>query len=463
MCQTSSVVQVTTRATSSGFQIGARQLHGFAAPRPPPVMPPGAMGPPRERAPPARAHVVAAENARAMNRERDALAFQARHERADEARRDGRAPSRASAPPEPPWARHDDTSATAPAPAAAPPLTRAQVPAALRVAAALHADGRDDDAVRVLVGILRPFPGEPKAIELLAAVAVARGVAPKPAGRPGADDTPRAPSAGAEASAAGVPVGVPVPDPPRPRFRIRQDPPRVLPPSPPREPPREPSAAAAAAARDVLAGVARRPSPPRWSRHERILLADRLPPPKPPPRAAAPPPPVTKAELDAELAAKRERLRRERDADVAAARLAAARALEEEAAEKAAAAARRMEMEYAHRDALREKQRSDDARFRAAFASTRDEDAAESRGESGVERPSGDDAGFHGDGDGDDFFPWIEVPERLGKRYEPRARAPPPFAARTEGEGDAREGSSPRTGKRYPPRRREPPPWAARK
>lgn len=422
-------------------------------------MPPGAMGPPRERAPPARAHVIAAENARAVNRERDALAFQERHERADEARRDGRAPTRASAPSEPPWARHDDTSASAPAPAAAPPLTRAQVPAALRVAAALHADDRNDDAERVLVGILRPFPNEHRAIELLAAVAVARGVAPKPAARSGTDDTPRAPSAGAEASADGVPV----PDPPRPRFRIRQDTPRVPPSSPPREPPREPSAAAAAAARDVLAGAARRPSPPRWSRHERILLADRLPPPKPLPRPAAPPPPVTKAELDAELAAKRERLRRERDADVAAARLAAAMALEEEAAEKAAEKARRLEMEYAHRDALREKQRGDDARFRAAFASTRDEDAAEPRSErpSGDGEPSRDDAGFHGDGD--DFFPWVEVPERLGKRYEPRARAPPPFAARTEGEGDARAGSSPRTGKRYPPRRREPPPWAARK
>ena len=83
------------------------------------------MGPPRERAPPARAHVIAAENARAVNRERDALAFQARHERADEARRDGRAPTRASAPSEPPWARHDDTSASAPAPAAAPPDPRA--------------------------------------------------------------------------------------------------------------------------------------------------------------------------------------------------------------------------------------------------------------------------------------------------------------------------------------------------
>ena len=198
------------------------------------------------------------------------------------------------------------------------------------MAAALHADDRNDDAERVLVGILRPFPNEHRAIELLAAVAVARGVAPKPAARSGTDDTPRAPSAGAEASADGVPV----PDPPRPRFRIRQDTPRVPPSSPPREPPRESSAAAAAAARDVLAGAARRPSPPRWSRHERILLADRLPPPKPLPRPAAPPPPVTKAELDAELAAKRERLRRERDADVAAARLAAAMALEEEAAEK---------------------------------------------------------------------------------------------------------------------------------
>ena len=117
---------------------------------------------------------------------------------------------------------------------------------------------------------------------------------------------------------------------------------------------------------------------PLWSASvERPLLFDRLPE---PPRAKVPgkpPPPVTRADLDAELFAKRERVARERALERREAVERERAARESERLEDERAAREKAARAYAHRDALRVQASADKARERAAREEAARADAAE--------------------------------------------------------------------------------------
>ena len=350
----------------------------------------GPMGPPVARARPARAHVVASEHARAMERHRAAVAFEQRHDGAVSS------PEKSAyAFQPPPWVESGTPRASG---RGTPALTHAQLDAALAVADALRSDGLSDDAERVLRTVLKTDPGNARAAEgLRFAGAVPSGVsASRLSG--GSEDTPVARGRGRarvprdEHPGALGAYGVPKPSAEK-ATRDAKDEKDVVEPLP--------------LARDFVVRLdlryaddgARRkatnddansvdredgdgPSSatagPLWSASvERPLLFDRLPE---PPRAKVPgkpPPPVTRADLDAELFAKRERVARERALERREAVERERAARESERLEDERAAREKAARAYAHRDALRVQASADKARERAAREEAARADAAE--------------------------------------------------------------------------------------
>ena len=289
----------------------------------------GPMGPPVARARPARAHVVASEHARAMERHRAAVAFEQRHEGAVSS------PEKSAyAFQPPPWVESASPPRSGTQARAfgrgTPALTHAQLDAALAVADALRADGLSDDAERVLRTVLKTDPGNARAAEgLRFAGAVPSGVsASRLSG--GSEDTPVARGRGRarvprdEHPGALGAYGVPKPsaekatraakddvsvEPPARDFVVRLDL-RYADDGARRKATNDD---ANSVDREDGDGPSSATAGPLWSASvERPLLFDRLPE---PPRAKVPgkpPPPVTRADLDAELFAKRERVARER-------------------------------------------------------------------------------------------------------------------------------------------------------
>ena len=369
------------------------------------------MGPPPSRAPPARAHVVAAENARVGARDAAAVAFESRHRRRSE---DCPRPARAH----PPWA-DDDTPA--------PPrgLSRAQIPTALAVARTLRADGELDEAARVLANVLRVDPRSEDAVTLLAAVAVDKGARPR-------DAKKAAPAAvvRAEGDAAAPPPstsGREVEDEADARLgeSARASPPAAEPSFSSLRPSRV-SAAADAAIADVLSGAVRGvPEPALWSEVERPPLFDRLPPPKPPPRLIPRPLAVSLAERRAEMAAKATARASEKDEDdrhahvtaEAARRDLVAEAQRDEAARVAKMLERRIALDA---QAKRDRERRRDAR-----------DAENAPPEKGIGQPGGPGGGGRDKRgvSGADLEP-ARGEGRTGKKVAPKPREPAPWAAR---------------------------------
>lgn len=358
----------------------------------------GPMGPPVARAPPARAHVVASEHARAMERHRAAVAFEQRHEGAVSS------PEKSTyAFQPPPWVEsasppRSGTQARASG-RGTPALTHAQLDAALAVADALRADGLSDDAERVLRTVLKTDPGNARAAEgLRRAGAAETGVSA--AGLSGrSDDFPVARGRGRarvprdERPGALGAYGVPKPpatkatsknaklddvsvEPLARDFVVRLD---------------LRYADDADSKRDGDARDEALLTQPRWSEVERPVLFDRLPE---PPRAKVPgkpPPPVTRAELDKELFAKRERLAKERELERREAVERERAVKERERLEDERAREEKNARAYAHRDALRAKASADRARERAAREEVARADAAEV-GTAGVPGDAGMDA-----------------------------------------------------------------------
>ena len=400
----------------------------------------GPMGPPVARARPARAHVVASEHARAMERHRAAVAFEQRHEGAVSS------PEKSAyAFQPPPWVESGTPRASG---RGTPALTHAQLDAALAVADALRSDGLSDDAERVLRTVLKTDPGNARAAEgLRFAGAVPSGVsASRLSG--GSEDTPVARGRGRarvprdEHPGALGAYGVPKPSAEKAR-RNAKDEKDVVEPNDEvplardfvvrldlryaddgattgkrtdggdSESRRDQKLDHPDSSRDVRPSLRLTDFTPRWSASaERPLLFHRLPAPPTAKVPGKPPPPVTRAELDAELFAKRERVAREKALErrEAVERERAARErerLEDERAgeEKAARAG-------AHRDALRAQARADRARDRAAREEAARADAAEvgtaGAGDAGTEAPG----------------------RRTGKkRLGGQGRRPSPFAA----------------------------------
>lgn len=399
----------------------------------------GPMGPPVARARPARAHVVASEHARAMERHRAAVAFEQRHDGAVSS------PEKSAyAFQPPPWVESGTPRASG---RGTPALTHAQLDAALAVADALRSDGLSDDAERVLRTVLKTDPGNARAAEgLRFAGAVPSGVsASRLSG--GSEDTPVARGRGRarvprdEHPGALGAYGVPKPSAEK-ATRDAKDEKDVVEPNDEvplardfvvrldlryaddgattgkrtdggdSESRRDQKLNHPDSSRDVPS-LRLTDFTPRWSASaERPLLFHRLPAPPTAKVPGKPPPPVTRAELDAELFAKRERVAREKALErrEAVERERAARErerLEDERAgeEKAARAG-------AHRDALRAQARADRARHRAAREEAARADAAEvgtaGAGDAGTEAPG----------------------RRTGKkRLGGQGRRPSPFAA----------------------------------
>ena len=393
----------------------------------------GPMGPPVARARPARAHVVASEHARAMERHRAAVAFEQRHDGAVSS------PEKSAyAFQPPPWVESGTPRASG---RGTPGLTHAQLDAALAVADALRSDGLSDDAERVLRTVLKTDPGNARAAEgLRFAGAVPSGVsASRLSG--GSEDTPVARGRGRarvprdEHPGALGAYGVPKPSAEK-ATRDAKDEKDIV----------EPLArdfvvrldlryaddGATTGKRTDGGDAARRdkklnhpdssrdvPSlrltdfTPRWSASaERPLLFHRLPAPPTAKVPGKPPPPVTRAELDAELFAKRERVAREKALERREAVERERAARERERREDERAGEEKAARAGAHRDALRAQARADRARDRAAREEAARADAAEvgtaGAGDAGTEAPG----------------------RRTGKkRLGGQGRRPSPFAA----------------------------------
>jgi len=388
----------------------------------------GPMGPPVARARPARAHVVASEHARAMERHRAAVAFEQRHDGAVSS------PEKSAyAFQPPPWVESGTPRASG---RGTPALTHAQLDAALAVADALRSDGLSDDAERVLRTVLKTDPGNARAAEgLRFAGAVPSGVsASRLSG--GSEDTPVARGRGRarvprdEHPGALGAYGVPKPSAEKATRDAKEEKDIV-----------EPLArdfvvrldlryaddgATTGKRTDDADDAARRDQKldqklvpprddftPRWSASvERPLLFHRLPAPPTAKVPGKPPPPVTRAELDAELFAKRERVAREKALERREAVERERAARERERLEDERAGEERAARAGAHRDALRAKARADRARDRAAREETARADAAEvgtaGAGDAGTEAPG----------------------RRTGKkRLGGQGRRPSPFAA----------------------------------
>ena len=354
----------------------------------------GPMGPPVARARPARAHVVASEHARAMERHRAAVAFEQRHEGAVSS------PEKSAyAFQPPPWVESASPPRSGTQARAfgrgTPALTHAQLDAALAVADALRADGLSDDAERVLRTVLKTDPGNAAAAEgLRRAGAAASGVsASRLSG--GSDDAPVARGRGRarvprdEHPGALGAYGVPKPsaekatraakddvsvEPPARDFVVRLDL-RYADDGARRKATNDD---ANSVDREDGDGPSSATAGPLWSASvERPLLFDRLPE---PPRAKVPgkpPPPVTRADLDAELFAKRERVARERALERREAVERERAVKERERLEDERAAREKAARAYAHRDALRVQASADKARERAAREEAARADAAE--------------------------------------------------------------------------------------
>ena len=395
----------------------------------------GPMGPPVARARPARAHVVASEHARAMERHRAAVAFEQRHDGAVSS------PEKSAyAFQPPPWVESGTPRASG---RGTPALTHAQLDAALAVADALRSDGLSDDAERVLRTVLKTDPGNARAAEgLRFAGAVPSGVsASRLSG--GSEDTPVARGRGRarvprdEHPGALGAYGVPKPSAEK-ATRDAKDEKDVVEPLPlardfvVRLDLRYADDGATTGKRTDGGDAARRdkklnhpdssrdvPSlrltdfTPRWSASaERPLLFHRLPAPPTAKVPGKPPPPVTRAELDAELFAKRERVAREKALERREAVERERAARERERREDERAGEEKAARAGAHRDALRAQARADRARDRAAREEAARADAAEvgtaGAGDAGTEAPG----------------------RRTGKkRLGGQGRRPSPFAA----------------------------------
>ena len=410
----------TTQIWSEGraslhFETRPRVSHASAMPKY------GPMGPPVARARPARAHVVASEHARAMERHRAAVAFEQRHDGAVSS------PEKSAyAFQPPPWVESGTPRASG---RGTPALTHAQLDAALAVADALRSDGLSDDAERVLRTVLKTDPGNARAAEgLRFAGAGPSGVsASRLSG--GSEDTPVARGRGrarvprVEHPGALGAYGVPKPSAEK-ATRDAKDEKDIV----------EPLARDFVVRLDLRyaddgGDAARRdqkldPDPsrdvpprddftPRWSASvERPLLFHRLPPAPTAKVPLKPPPPVSRAELDAELFAKRERVAREKALERREAVERERAAIEKERLEDERAAEEKAARAGAHRDALRAKARADRARDRAAREEAARADAAE------VGTAGGGDAGTEAPG------------RRTGKkRLGGQGRRPSPFAA----------------------------------
>ena len=410
----------TTQIWSEGraslhFETRPRVSHASAMPKY------GPMGPPVARARPARAHVVASEHARAMERHRAAVAFEQRHDGAVSS------PEKSAyAFQPPPWVESGTPRASG---RGTPALTHAQLDAALAVADALRSDGLSDDAERVLRTVLKTDPGNARAAEgLRFAGAGPSGVsASRLSG--GSEDTPVARGRGrarvprVEHPGALGAYGVPKPSAEK-ATRDAKDEKDIV----------EPLARDFVVRLDLRyaddgGDAARRdqkldPDPsrdvpprddftPRWSASvERPLLFHRLPPAPTAKVPLKPPPPVSRAELDAELFAKRERVAREKALERREAVERERAAIEKERLEDERAAEEKATRAGAHRDALRAKARADRARDRAAREEAARADAAE------VGTAGGGDAGTEAPG------------RRTGKkRLGGQGRRPSPFAA----------------------------------
>jgi len=385
----------------------------------------GPMGPPVARARPARAHVVASEHARAMERHRAAVAFEQRHDGAVSS------PEKSAyAFQPPPWVESGTPRASG---RGTPALTHAQLDAALAVADALRSDGLSDDAERVLRTVLKTDPGNARAAEgLRFAGAVPSGVsASRLSG--GSEDTPVARGRGRarvprdEHPGALGAYGVPKPSAEKATRDAKEEKDIVEPLARDfvvRLDLRYADDGATTGKRTDGGDAARRdqkldPDPsrddftPRWSASvERPLLFHRLPAPPTAKVPGKPPPPVTRAELDAELFAKRERVAREKALERREAVERERAARERERREDERAGEEKAARAGAHRDALRAKARADRARDRAAREETARADAAEvgtaGAGDAGTEAPG----------------------RRTGKkRLGGQGRRPSPFAA----------------------------------
>lgn len=381
----------------------------------------GPMGPPVARARPARAHVVASEHARAMERRRAAVAFEQRHDGAVSS------PEKSAyAFQPPPWVESGTPRASG---RGTPALTHAQLDAALAVADALRSDGLSDDAERVLRTVLKTDPGNARAAEgLRFAGAGPSGVsASRLSG--GSEDTPVARGRGrarvprVEHPGALGAYGVPKPSAEK-ATRDAKDEKDIVEPlardfvvrldlryaddggdAARRDQKLDPDSSRDVPPRDDFT--------PRWSASvERPLLFHRLPPAPTAKVPLKPPPPVSRAELDAELFAKRERVAREKALERREAVERERAARERERLEDERAAEEKATRAGAHRDALRAKARADRARDRAAREEAARADAAE------VGTAGGGDAGTEAPG------------RRTGKkRLGGQGRRPSPFAA----------------------------------
>ena len=365
----------------------------------------GPMGPPVARARPARAHVVASEHARAMERHRAAVAFEQRHDGAVSS------PEKSAyAFQPPPWVESGTPRASG---RGTPALTHAQLDAALAVADALRSDGLSDDAERVLRTVLKTDPGNARAAEgLRFAGAVPSGVsASRLSG--GSEDTPVARGRGRarvprdEHPGALGAYGVPKPSAEK-ATRDAKDEKDVVEPNDEvplardfvvrldlryaddgattgkrtdggdSESRRDQKLDHPDSSRDVRPSLRLTDFTPRWSASaERPLLFHRLPAPPTAKVPGKPPPPVTRAELDKELFAKRERLAKERELERREAVERERLVKERERLEDERAREEKNARAYAHRDALRVQASADKARERAAREEAARADAAE--------------------------------------------------------------------------------------
>jgi hypothetical protein len=326
-----------------------------------------------------------------MERHRAAVAFEQRHDGAVSS------PEKSAyAFQPPPWVESGTPRASG---RGTPALTHAQLDAALAVADALRSDGLSDDAERVLRTVLKTDPGNARAAEgLRFAGAVPSGLsASRLSG--GSDDTPVARGRGRarvprdEHPGALGAYGVPKPPATKATSKnAKRDDVSVEP-----------------LARDFVVrldlryaddadskrdGDARDEAfltQPRWSEVERPVLFDRLPEPPNAKVPGKPPPPVTRAELDKELFAKRERLAKERELERREAVERERLVKERERLEDERAREEKNARAYAHRDALRAKASADRARERAAREEVARADAAEV-GTAGVPGDAGMDA-----------------------------------------------------------------------
>lgn len=377
-----------------------------------PTMPYGPMGPPVARARPVRAHVAASEHARSLERGRAAAAFEERHvcSEGDQSRHAFRKP--------PPWAEDPQPSASRKASRTdveKPALTHAQLDAALAVADALRADGLSLDAEKVLRTVLAVDPINARATNALAATLGNIGLGDVDGEARHTGGRGKAPARPDELGAYGLPkpkvdgkpkVDEKVKTKNENEFEVRLNLRYVN-------------------AQKVVTGVTPNTDDQahrRWSHHERPLLFDRLPEPAPVKTLLKPPPKVTKAELDLELKAKQERVKKEKDSDRREAKDSDKRAAQEELRLQNQERERKTQQHNEHRDALRVKASLDTERFKLEKLRAECAEMAE-LGKLGT--------GFGDTGDGDDEKISKQAkppPPRTGKRYAVQKRQPSPFA-----------------------------------